>query len=78
MHFKKNRKHQLAIAIVSACVTGTSLPVLAQNQDIEEVVVTGLRGAPRTVTDAPVAIDTFDTDTIESVSFVETGDVLQS
>lgn len=78
MHFKKNRKHQLAIAIVSACVTGSSLPVLAQNQDIEEVVVTGLRGAPRTVTDAPVAIDTFDTDTIESVSFVETGDVLQS
>lgn len=78
MHFKKNRKHLLAIAIISAGgMSGIAPSVLAQ-EDIEEVVVTGLRGAPRTVTDAPVAIDTFDTDTIEAVSFVETGDILQS
>lgn len=78
MHFKTNRKHLLAIAIISAgSMSGIAPSVLAQ-QDIEEVVVTGLRGAPRTVTDAPVAIDTFDSDTIEAVSFVETGDILQS
>ncbi|MCG8414634.1 MAG: TonB-dependent receptor plug domain-containing protein, partial [Pseudomonadales bacterium] len=79
MNFKRNPKHLLAVAIFSTTgISGTAPVVLAQEADIEEVVVTGLRGRPRTVTDAPVAVDTFSTDTIEAVSFVETGDVLQS
>jgi len=78
MTFKKHPKRLLALAIVSATgVAGTAPAVFAQ-ESIEEVIVTGLRGAPRTVTDAPVAIDTFDTETIEAVSFVETGDIIQS
>ncbi len=78
MNFKKHPKHLLAIAILSASGMAGTAPTFAQETDVEEVVVTGLRGRPRTVTDAPVAIDTFDTDTIEAVSFVETGDIIQS
>jgi iron complex outermembrane recepter protein len=79
MTFKKHPKHLLAVAILSASGMAGIAPIAsAQQTDVEEVVVTGLRGRPRTVTDAPVAIDTFDTDTIEAVSFVETGDIIQS
>ncbi|HBX38122.1 TonB-dependent receptor [Pseudohongiella sp. SYSU M77423] len=45
---------------------------------LEEVVVTGSRGRPRTVSDSPVPIDVFDADTIESVSFTDTNDVLKT
>lgn len=79
MKFRKHPKHLLAIAIISAGgIAGTAPVVLAQEADIEEVIVTGLRGRPRTAVDAPVAIDTFDSETLEAVSFVETGDVIQS
>lgn len=79
MNFKKHPKHLLTAAILSATGMAVTAPAaLAQDADIEEVIVTGLRGAPRSVTDAPVAIDTFNTETIEAVSFVETGDVLQA
>lgn len=78
MYFKKHPKHLLAIAILSASGLAGTAPALAQETDVEEVVVTGLRGKPRTVTDAPVAIDTFNAEMIESVSFVETGDIIQS
>jgi iron complex outermembrane receptor protein len=79
MNFRKHPKHLLAVAIISAgTIAATAPAALAQEAGIEEVVVTGLRGKPRTVTDAPVAIDTFDTETLEAVSFVETGDILQS
>jgi iron complex outermembrane receptor protein len=79
MNFRKHPKHLLAVAIISASgIAATAPAALAQEAGIKEVVVTGLRGKPRTVTDAPVAIDTFDTETLEAVSFVETGDILQS
>lgn len=39
---------------------------------LEAVIVTGARGRPRTVSDSPVPIDVFDSDTIEGVSYTST------
>lgn len=45
---------------------------------IEEVVVTGVRGKPRTVSDSPVPVDVFDSQTIDDVAYTDTNDVLQT
>ncbi|MEE4298738.1 MAG: TonB-dependent receptor [Pseudomonadales bacterium] len=71
------RVGSLAMAVALAGPAAT-LPLSAGAQEIEEVVVTGLRGKPRVATDAAVPVDVFNTETVEAVSFVETGDVLQS
>lgn len=44
----------------------------------ETIIVTGARGAPRSVTDSPVPIDVFGADDIEAVSFTDTNDVLRT
>ncbi|MEM7767970.1 MAG: TonB-dependent receptor plug domain-containing protein, partial [Pseudomonadota bacterium] len=44
----------------------------------ETVIVTGARGAPRSVTDSPVPIDVFSEDDISAVSFTDTNDVLRT
>ena len=38
---------------------------------IEEQVVTGVRGKPRTVQDSPVPIDVFNEDAINDVAFTD-------
>jgi len=43
-----------------------------------QIVVTGLRGKPRTVTDSPVPVDVFSQETIEKASQNDTLDVLQT
>ena len=48
------------------------------SEEIEEIITTGLRGKPRSATDSPVPIDTFDTAAIESVSHTDTVDILQT
>lgn len=71
--------------LVAFFVAGTAIPashtVYAQQDTeevLEEVIVTGARGRPRTVSDSPVPIDVFDAETIESVSFTDTNDVLKT
>ncbi len=44
----------------------------------ETIIVTGARGAPRSVTDSPVPIDVFGADDIEAVSFTDTNDILRT
>ncbi|MEO1323215.1 MAG: TonB-dependent receptor [Pseudomonadota bacterium] len=44
----------------------------------ETIIVTGARGAPRSVTDSPVPIDVFGSDDIEAVSFTDTNDILRT
>ena len=70
------------IALLAASAATMPLTLSAQTSDsdpaLEEVVVTGTRGRPRTVADSPVPIDVFDADTIESVSFTDTNDVLKT
>jgi iron complex outermembrane receptor protein len=50
----------------------------AMRTAIEEIVVSGLRGKPRTAVDSAVAVDVFDVDAVEAVSYIETGDILQA
>lgn len=74
----KLRLGTLAMAVAMAGGAATVPTAASAAEAIEEVVVTGLRGKPRVATDAAVPVDVFNTETVEAVSFVETGDVLQS
>ena len=67
-----------AIALSLLLPAGFSPLVLAQdtnNAMLEEIVVTGARGRPRTVSDSPVPIDVFGADDLEAVSFTDTNDL---
>ena len=52
-------------------------PVFAE-EVIEEQVVTGVRGKPRTVQDSPVPIDVFGEQEINDVAFTDMNDVLRT
>jgi len=76
------QKSLLGLAILAAA--GVSPAVLAQDPDsggglqVEEVIVTGARGRPRTVSDSPVPVDVFNVDAIEAVSYTDTNNILQT
>jgi iron complex outermembrane recepter protein len=75
---------RMAVALLFATmVAGVALAQQAstdQSDDevVEEVVVTGLRGQPRTVTDSPVPVDVFGGEEIERSSQTDTLNVLQT
>jgi iron complex outermembrane receptor protein len=50
----------------------------AQDDTIEEIVTTGLRGKPRSAVDSAVPIDTFDSAAIENVAHNDVQDILQT
>jgi len=50
----------------------------AQTAIVEKLIVTGVRGAPRTVADSPVPIDVFSEQDLTSVAFTDTNDVLKT
>ncbi|MFN3165362.1 MAG: TonB-dependent receptor plug domain-containing protein, partial [Pseudohongiellaceae bacterium] len=58
--------------------TGAAQAQDAAASSLEEIIVTGARGRPRTVSDSPVPIDVFSADDLESVSFTDTNDILQT
>lgn len=81
MKFRTNRKYLLAIACLSA--SGFSMQSIAQDDDasvsrLEEIVVTGSRGRPRTVSDSPVPIDVFTAEDLEAISYTDTNDILRT
>ena len=70
-----------AIALSLLLPAGFSPLVFAQdtnNAMLEEIVVTGARGRPRTVSDSPVPIDVFGADDLEAVSFTDTNDIIKT
>lgn len=78
------RAHLMSCALLTA---GMLVAPISQAQDSEAedetavqetIIVTGARGAPRSVTDSPVPIDVFGADDIEAVSFTDTNDVLRT
>lgn len=80
-----NKRPNLANRILPAAITlgllapvGFAPAVFGQEADIEEVVVTGSRGRPRTVTDSPVPIDVFSAQDLEDVSYTDTNDILRT
>lgn len=77
MKFLKHPKNLLAIACLSA--SGISIPAVAQDDaQLEEIIVTGARGRPRTVSDSPVPIDVFSEEDLRAVSFTDTNDILKT
>ena len=57
----------------------SSAPALAESEEIvEEVVVTGVRGKPRTVRESPVPVDVFTSEVIEDVAFTDMNDILRT
>lgn len=73
-----------AMCGVCLLVSGLSQGALAQTtsgeqvSNVDEIIVTGARGRPRTVADSPVPIDSFSEADIEAVSHTDTNDLLQT
>jgi len=70
----------LTVSAVALGMSGLTSVAQAQGADeeIEEIVVSGLRGKPRTAVDSAVPIDTFDSDMIEAVAHTDVQDILQT
>lgn len=69
----------LSASALALGLTGFSTVVQAQGSDeIEEIVVSGLRGKPRSAVDSAVPVDTFNAEQIEAVGATDTVDVLQT
>ncbi|MCB1669564.1 MAG: TonB-dependent receptor [Gammaproteobacteria bacterium] len=68
----------LALAIGTALGTSPLLQAQGADESIEEVVVTGSRGRPRTVVESPVPVDVFGENDIEAVSYSDTNNILQT
>ena len=66
-----------ALALASMGLTSVA-QAQGADEEIEEIIVSGLRGKPRTSTDSPVPIDTFNSDAILAVSHTDTQDILQT
>ena len=68
-----------AIALGLLAPAGFIPAVQAQEvEGLEEIVVTGSRGRPRTVGDSPVPIDVFSAQDLEDVSYTDTNDILRT
>jgi iron complex outermembrane receptor protein len=80
MTFRKNRGHLLALAILSVGSFGanTTIAQTTGAEELEEIIVTGARGRPRTVADSPVPVDVFSTEDLESVSYTDMNDVVKT
>tara|TARA_R110002072_G_scaffold1780_13_gene14927 strand:- start:2745 stop:5369 length:2625 start_codon:yes stop_codon:yes gene_type:complete len=84
---KKAKKHSSATPNFNwllgvAMVSITAVPVKADDDgglmDLEEVIVTGIRGKPRTVSDSPVPVDVLSSADIDAVSHTDTNNILQT
>ena len=74
----------LASALLATLLATGVAPITAAqtaSQDskaLEEIVITGFRGAARSAVDSAVPIDTFGADQIEAISHTDTADILQT
>lgn len=79
---KVPKLHRFLLMISAAVLAIPGLSSVAQAQgadeEIEEIIVSGLRGKPRSAVDSAVPIDTFDVDAIEAVAHTDTVDILQT
>ena len=81
----KNEKWQVAwkalgLSLIPALMMSSGmLAISASAEDVvEEVVVTGSRGKPRTVEDSPFAVDVFSQSEIEEAGFTDSNEVLKT
>jgi len=76
---RKLTRYLLPVSALALALPGFATVAQAQEGDeIEEIVVSGLRGKPRSAMDSAVPIDTFDAASIEAVSHTDTVDILQT
>jgi iron complex outermembrane receptor protein len=70
----------LSASALTLGLSGFSAVAQAQGSDdeIEEIVVSGLRGKPRSAVDSAVPVDTFDASQIQAVAATDTQDILQT
>ena len=70
----------LALLIAGLTSGALSTTAIAQDTDadLEEIIITGSRARPRTVSDSPVPVDVFNTETIREVAFTDTNDVIKT
>jgi len=71
----------LWLIVASSILALVALPAGAQqgaDEEIEEIIVSGFRGTPRTAVDSAVPIDSFNSDQIERVAHTDTIDILQT
>ena len=80
LHSLRRQAAAGAIAGLLALPLGiSSAPAFAESEEIiEEVVVTGVRGKPRTVRESPVPVDVFTSDVIDDVAFTDMNDILRT
>ena len=76
----KGRSRLLAAILAVVGIPATTLPAMVAQaeEEMEEVVVSGLRGKPRTATDSAVPVDVFNAETIDSVSYTDMDDIMQT
>ena len=74
---KRSPVRAFAAAGLAGAIAAASMPVMAA-EEMEEVVVTGVRGQPRTLEDSPVPVDVFNTETVNQVAYMDTQEVLQT
>lgn len=78
---RKLIKFLLPVSALALGFVGFSATAQAQGADedeIEEIITTGVRGRPRTAVDSAVPVDTFSADQIEAISHTDTVDILQT
>jgi len=81
--FRKNKISRIltpAIALAILAPAGFAPAVLAQESadSIEQVIVTGSRGKPRTVSDSPVPVDVFTADAIEASAQTDMNEIIKT
>ena len=70
-----------AIALALLAPAAYTPMVFAQDDSdaqLEQIIVTGSRGRPRTVSDSPVPIDVFTSEDLRAVSYSDTNDILKT
>ena len=68
----------LSSSVFALCAAPVTSVAQEGADEIEEIVVSGLRGRPRSAIDSAVPIDTFDASAIEAVAHTDTVDILQT
>ena len=68
----------IALALVAPAVYAPVALAQEDAADLEEIIVTGSRGRPRTVSDSPVPVDVFGAEDIEAISYTDTNDIIKT
>ena len=68
----------IALAILAPAVYAPVALAQQDAADLEEIIVTGSRGRPRTVSDSPVPVDVFSAADIEAISYTDTNDIIKT